>query len=87
MTPDRDLVVNVLRVDEIAPVWIDSIDITVGGELIVLTFKSPVPAHDTFVHAPVFRCAMSRPSLLRMMETCGKALDATQVVTASHQKN
>ena len=87
MTPDRELVVNVLRVVEIAPVWIDSIDITVGGELIVLTFKSPVPAHDTFVHAPVFRCAMSRPSLLRMMETCGKALDATQVVTASHQKN
>jgi hypothetical protein len=81
------LVVNVLRVDELAPVWIDSIDVTVGGELIVLTFKAPVPAQDKFEQAAVFRCAMTRPSLVRAMETCGKALHATQAVTASQQKN
>ncbi len=78
---------KVLSSDEIAPVWIDSIDVTVGGELIVLSFKAPIPGPDKFEHVSVFRCAMSPQSLRRALETCGNALRVTQGATVSQQRN
>jgi hypothetical protein len=81
------MVVKVLSSDEIAPVWIDSIDVTVGGELIVLTLRAPIPGSDKFEHAPVFRCAITPQSLRRSMETFANALRATQGASMSQERN
>ena len=83
----QDTDVNVLETDTVAPVWIDRVDVTVGGPMIVLTLLTPIAGPENFSQVPVFRCAISRESLVRMMETCGKALVASQPQPVPAAKN